>query len=275
MITKFNNYIRESRLIDYIEKSEKIQYLRQNNKIIESSEFNQYQLGIDNAVSSLGPGYGFSTDSSLSIYSPDSNPYVDLYARTAGTTSRLMQIIQQINKEMLGDHVFARKSDRFLEDIDEYKNIKILRIFANENLKLNVYISFDFRENEFFGVFRNFNASYNKPTFDTELLSDTRFNYIDKEYYLKLNQYIYKLVYNFFIPEPGMYKNLKQNNIVKDEAGQQKFLKEGKIVEVMGYNTDENNDAFIALEIEGKKFNITGNNYYYFKYWFEPIVVKG
>jgi len=240
--------------------------------IKESSEFNQYQLGIDNAVGYFGPGYGFATDPGLSIYSPDSNPYVDMYARTAGTTSHLMTLIKQMNKEIADDHVFARKSDRFLEDIDEYKNIKILRIFENENLKLNVYISFDFMDNEFFGVFRNFNSNYNKPTFDTELLSDTRFGYIDKEYYLKLNQYLYKLVYNFFIPEPGMYKNLKQNCLVKDEeTGEQRFLKEGKIVEVLGYNTDENNDPFITLKIQDKKFNITGNNYFYFKYRFDPL----
>ena len=268
MIIKFDKYLKESKLIEYIKRSEQVQMLR------ESSEFSQYQLGIDNAVSSFGPGWGFSTDPGLSIYSPDSNPYVDMYARQSGTMSKLMQIIKQVSKEMMDDHIFTRKSDRFLEDIDEYKNIKILRIFANENLKLNMYISFDFMDNEYFGVFRNFNASNTKPTFDTELLSDPKFNYIDKEYYLKLNQYIYKLVYNFFIPETGMYKNLKPDCIVKDEMGQLKYLKEGKIVEVMGYNTDENNDPFIVLEIEGKKFNITGNNYFFFKYWFDPITVK-
>ncbi len=271
MITKFNNYLKESRLIKYILQSEQQQLIR------EGSEFNQYQLGLDNGFGggALGVGYGFATDPGLSIYSPDSNPYVDMYARQAGTTSRLMQIIKQVSKEMMDDHVFARKSDRFLEDIDEYKNIKILRIFANENLKLNVYISFDFMEQEFFGVFRNFNSSHMKPTFDTELLGNPAFNYIDKEYYLKLNQYLYKLVYNFFIPEAGMYKNLKENCVVKDDnMGQLRYLKEGKIVEVLGYNTDENNDPYIVLKIEDKKFNITGNNYFYFKYWFDPIVVK-
>jgi hypothetical protein len=272
MIVKFENFINEKRLTDYIKRSEQNQKFVQSIK--ESSEFNQYQLGIDNAVSTFGPGWGWSTDPGLSIYSPDSNPYVDFYARSAGSTSRLMQIIQQVSKEMIDDHIFARKSDRFLEEIDEYKNIKILRIFKNEALKLNVYISFDFMDQEFFGVFRNFNASHNKPTFDTELLSDPKFKYIDKEYYLKLNQYIYKLIYNWFIPKAGMYKNLKQDCPLKDEMGQQKYMKEGKIVEIKGYNTDENGDPYITLEIEGKKYNIVGNNYFFFNYWFEPITVK-
>lgn len=268
MITKFKKYKTEFRLLEYINKSEHEQMIREN------SDYNQMQMGMG-GLSTFGTGgYGFATDPGLSIYSPDSNPYVDMYARQAGTTNKLMQIINQVSKEMSDDHIFVRKTDRFLEDIDEYKNIKILRIFANENLKLNVYISFDFTDQEYFGVFRNFNASNQKPTFDTELLSDPKFSYIDKEYYFKLNQYLYKLLYNFFIPEPGMYKNLKQNCIVKDGMGQLKYLKEGKTLEVKGYNTDENNDPFIVLEMEGKEFNITGNNYFYFKYWFEPIVVK-
>lgn len=267
MITKFNKYSSHSRLINYIKLSESKQRLFENN------DYNQMQMGAGGLATFGSGGYGFATDPSLSIYSPDSNPYVDMYSRSAGTTSRLMQIIKQVSQEM-DDHIFTRKTDRFLEDIDEYKNIKILRIFANESLKLNVYISFDFMEQEYFGVFRNFNSSLQKTTFDTELLSDPKFGYIDKEYYFKLNQYIYKLIYNFFIPEAGMYKNLKKDCIVKDEMGQLKYLKEGKIVEVKGYNTDENNDPYIALEIEGKKFNITGNNYFYFKYWFEPVIIK-
>lgn len=71
-----------------------------------------------------------------------------------------------------------------------------------------------------------------------------------------------------------MYKNLKQNCVLKDEAGQIKFLEEDRIVEVLGYNTDENNDPYIVLKIQDKKFNITGNNYFYFKYRFEPVTIK-
>jgi hypothetical protein len=266
MIVKFDKFVNETKLNEYIKKTE--------GKLYEGSEFNQYQMNLDQGMSSFGAGYGFATDPGLSIYSPDSNPYVDMYARQAGTTNHLMQVIKQVTNDMANDHVFARKSDRFLEEIDDYKNIKILRIFENENLKLNIYISFDFQDQEFFGVYRNFNSSYTKPTFDTELLGNPAFNYIDKEYYLKLNQYIYKLVYNFFIPEKGMYKNLKQNCVLKDETGQIKFLEEDRIVEVLGYNTDENNNPYIVLKIQDKKFNITGNNYFYFKYRFEPVTIK-
>ena len=39
-------------------------------------------------------------------------------------------------------------------------------------------------------------------------------------------------------------------------------------------NIDENNDPFISLKMEGKNFKITGNNYFYFKYWFDPITIK-
>lgn len=240
----------------------------------ESSEFNQYQMGLDYAFNSAGPGYGFATDPGLSIYSNDTSPYVDFYARTAGTTSRLMQITKQVFSDM-EDHLGTRKNDRFLLDIDEFKNLKILRIHENENMKINIYISFDFMEEEFFGVYRNFNNTTNKPRLESELFSNPKYSYMDKEYYLKLNQYLYKKLFNFFIPKPGLYRNLKPNNVVKsDDMGNQMFLKEGKIVEVLGYNLDESGDPFISLIIDGKKFNITGSNYFYFKWRFESTDKK-
>jgi len=242
--------------------------------ILESSEFNQFQLGLDYAFSTLGAGYGFANDPSLSIYSPDTNPFLDMYARNAGTTNRLMQITKQVFGEM-DDHIFTRKNDRFLLDLDEYKNLKILRIFPNENLKLNVYISFEFLEKEYFGVYRNFNSSYNKPKLESELFSNPEASYMDKEYYLKLNQYFYKKLYNFFIPEPGLYKNLKNNNKIKDDnMGSWFYLKENKIVEVLGYNLDENNDPYISLKIGEKRYVITGNDYFYFKWRFESADKK-
>jgi len=237
--------------------------------IKEGSEFNQYDMGQNGVQSFLG--YGFATDPGLSIYSNDSSPYTDYYARSAGTTSRLMQITKGVFNE-IGDHVSSRKNDRFLIDIDEYKNIKILRISENENLKINVYISFDFMEQEFFGIYRNYNISYAKPKLDSELFSNPTYSYMDKEYYLKLSKFLYKKIFNYFIPKPGLYRNLKNNNIIKsDDMGNIMYLKEGKIIEVLGYNLDENNDPYIHLKIDGKKFNITGNNYFYFKWRFEQM----
>jgi hypothetical protein len=52
--------------------------------------------------------------------------------------------------------------------------------------------------------------------------------------------------------------------------GRQFFLKEGKIVEVMGFNEDENNDPFIILKIKDQTFYIDKNNFYWFNWRFKP-----
>ena len=69
-----------------------------DNIIKEYSEFNQYQMDIG-AQNPLGPGFGFATDPSLSIYGQDGDsPYTDYYSRTGGSINRLNKFDEIINK---------------------------------------------------------------------------------------------------------------------------------------------------------------------------------
>lgn len=241
--------------------------------INENSEFNQFTNGDGGnlGMSTFGSmGWGFAQDPSLSIYSDDNRPYQDLYARQAGTTNKLFQMSQKAGRDLFGDLRFNIKNDIFLEDSNEYKKMKILRIVQNESLKLDIYISFEFNNEEFFGSFKNFNGSIKPPNFTCpELLNEFKYPYIDKEYFLKLNNFLYKKLIKWFKPEKGLYINLKPNNIIKDDMGRQFFLKEGKIVDVLGQNEDENGEYYITLKIKDKKFYIEKNNYYWFKWRFK------
>ena len=242
--------------------------------IKENSEFNQYLMGGE-TQNSLGPGYGFATDPGLSIYSNDNNPYQDLYARKAGTTNKLMQIARDAGKNLFNDPRFTRKNDKFVEDSEYYKKLKILRMYENKNLKLDIFVSFEFNEQEIFGVFRNFNGLTKPPALSApELFENGQYPYIDKEYILKLNNFLYKKLYNWFKPEPGLYINLKENNVIKDEMGRQLFLNKGKIVEIMGYNEDENNDPFAILKMKDQTYYIEKNNFYWINWRFDPANKK-
>jgi hypothetical protein len=233
----------------------------------ESSEFAQSQM---NQVSNpLGPGYGFAKDPSMSIYSDDVNPYIDNYARL----SQIVADLGRVMKELQGpiSTSFKNKVDYFLEDVEEYQNLKILRIFENTNLKLDVYISFDFMEEEFFGVFRNFNG-INEPKLDSDLFSDPRFTYINKEYYIKLKNYIYKILYNWFIPAPGDYKILSDELKMKNSMGQNVKIKKNATIYVKGYNTDANNDPFLMIRYKDDIYEIGKNDYFFFKYRTEKLI---
>jgi len=229
----------------------------------ESSEFGDMQMG--QLSNPLGPGFGFAQDPQLSIYSDDSSPYIDNYQRL----SRTVQDLSRVMKNLYGAGAISiskHKLDYFLEDVEDFQNLKILRIFENTKLNLDVFISFVFMEEEFFGVYRNFNG-LDKPKLDTDLFSDPRFSYIDGEYRLKMSNYFYKILYNWFIPTVGDWKVLKDELTVKNSMGDNHIIKKGSTIKIKGYNTDADNKPFLMLNYREDIYKITGNDFFYFKYW--------
>lgn len=235
--------------------------------LTESSEFHDMQMGM--GASPLGPGFAFGQvqDPSLGMYSDDSSPYVDNYARVGQMVNDLTRVMNNVMGDLRSD-IRMHKLDYFLEDIEEFKNLKILRIFKNNDMFLDVFISFELHEEEFFGVYKSFNG-VNDPKLKTDLFSDPRFNYIDTEYYLKLTKYLYKILFNWFIPTVGDYKVLQQFT-VKDNMGTKKILKKGCVFKVKGHN-EENGKLFIIIKYKEDIYTINDNDYYFFNYWTEKI----
>jgi hypothetical protein len=249
-------------------KYNKFRFLNENvDKINEATDFvdfMQFGLGSPN---SLSPGYGLGTDPQLSIYGQDDSPYVDFYARSRSFVTSVIDMTKMLYKTAQDDRY---KTDRFLEDVDEIKDLKILRLNVNENLKVDLYVSFGFYDQEFFGVYKNFNGLM-KPTLKCELYSDPMYNYIDTEYRLKFDNFLYKSISNWFKPNKGFYKNLKSDNQVKDDLGKLYKIKKDSIIECTGWSTDKDNEPYINLKINENKYYIAKNNFYFFNYWFEKV----
>jgi hypothetical protein len=234
--------------------------------IKESTEFADMQLG--QAGNPLGTGYGFAKDPTMSVYSDDSAPYVDNYTRMAQVVKELDRVANNMGSAV--SDTLRSKLDFFLEDIDEYKNLKILRIFPNDLMNVDIYLSFVFMDEEFFGVFKNFNG-INKPKFESDLFSDPRYGYINKEYYIKINNYFYKIIYNWFIPTPGTYMVINDTLKVKDSLGNNFNIKKNANIYVKGYNTDQDNEAYLIIKFKDDIYKITKNDYFYFKYWTKKL----
>lgn len=234
--------------------------------IKESTEFADMQLS--QGSNPLGAGYGFAKDPTMSVYSDDSAPYIDNYSRMSQVVQDLGRVMNNIGGSV--SDILRYKLDYFLEDIDEYKNLKILRMFNNNLMNIDIYISFVFMDEEFFGVFRNFNG-LNKPKFESDLFSDPKYGYMNKEYYIKLNNYFYKIIYNWFIPTPGTYIVLNDTIKVKDSLGSNFNIKKNANIYLKGYNTDQDNDAYLIIKFKDDIYKITKNDYYFFKYWTKKI----
>lgn len=235
----------------------------------EGSEFQQYQFGIEPMGTQGGGGqYAFAQDPSMSYYNYQDSPYTDFYARQSGLVANLNMAAKNATNQ--SDIIF-KDQNPFLEDINLYKNIKILRIFENNNLKLDVFISFLYDKNEYFGALRNFNG-LDKPKFESEIFYDPEYQYrFNAEYKLKLGNFFYKKLEKWFIPEKGFYKNMKNENKVKDSLGKLFEMKTDQVAEVLGYNMNSDNKPYIILKYKDKTYHVEGNDYYYFKWRFEKL----
>jgi len=230
------------------------------------SDFNQFSQG---SVSphSLGPGYGFATDPSLSIYGNQDSPYTDPYSRTPMFVNALQSVIKNLNGEGLGSYG-GIKYDQFLEDVDSYTDLTILRINKNTNQYLDVYISFKFDGDEFFGIYKDFNG-IEKPTLRTDLYTDSNYKYIDETYKLKIDNYLYQIITNWFKPAKTQYICLKDSVSVRDKMGDKFLLPEKAIIKVIDANVDKDTNSYIKFDYKGEKYVINKNDYYFFNYWFE------
>jgi len=230
----------------------------------------QYQFGIEPMGTQGGGGqFAFAQNPQTSYFNYQDSPYTDFYARQSGLVANL----QQATKSATGG-IITKSLNPFLEDINMYKNLKILRIFENVNLNLDIYISFLYENVEFFGAFKNYNG-VSKPKLQTELFYDTEYKFrFDGEYKIRLSNYFYKKLEKWFIPDDGFYKNLKNDNIVKDSMGKMYELDPNKTVEVLGYNITPDKKPYIILKCDGEIYHIEGNDYYFFKWRFEKINEK-
>jgi hypothetical protein len=248
-------------------KFNKFHFIKEH-MINENSEFffNQFDLGPASMGAFAGAGYGWAVDPSVSIFSQQDSPYVDAYGRSSGLVAQL----NRIQKSIWSQQDFSyTKADKFVEDINLFDNLKILRLNENYQNSIDVFISFEYDEREFFGVYKNFNG-LDKPKLISDFTTDPEcMSFLTPEYFLKMSNYFYKVLDNWFKPQKGFYTNLKADNPVKDQFGSIVKLKKGILVEVIGYNVDKDDDYYVHLKIKDNDYYIYKNDYFWFKYRFE------
>lgn len=209
----------------------------------------------------------FASDKYFNIGNPDS-PYTDYYSQNRGMVNSMMDLTKKIalTTTMNFDQV---KDDLFLEDIENYTDLKILRMNRNDKGTLDLFISYCYGGEEFYGIYKDYNNQFQKSVLRTELVSDPRYRF-DEQYMMKLDNYIYGLLEKWFKPKKGNYKSLDSTQ-VKDSFGRQFVLKINSIINCEGWNVDENGQPYVVLKYKDIEYTISGNNYYWFNYRFQKI----
>lgn len=147
----------------------------------------------------------------------------------------------------------------------EHQNIdklKILRIISNDRVNYDVYVSFLVNDNEYFGVVKNILNPL--PRLVSEVFKDT--NLVQsKEWRVKIEGLIIKTIKVWLKPEIGEYTLLKNQILCTNNiTGENILLNGGTDIKVI-----RSMETSITIEYDNKFYNLTGDNFIYFNYWFK------
>jgi hypothetical protein len=143
-------------------------------------------------------------------------------------------------------------------------NLKILRINKSNSINYNVYISFVIMDKLYWGVVENIMGS--EPILKSEVFSDNDL-YQAKEWVVKTKGLIIKTIKEWLKPEPGTYKLLNDEVICYSvETGKQLSMKMGIEIELIRSHSDK-----IIISHTDDRYNLVGDNYIFFNWWFEKI----
>jgi hypothetical protein len=218
--------------------------------ITELSEFNLQRFNSDSVQASVSVD-----DPSLSINAFDKNQ--DMIRQA-------MSRINDIMYNLKGTNAYkALRSKLALEDQD-ITALKVLRIIKSTSLKYDVYIAFTIGEEEYWGVVEDMMS--NSPEFTSEVFKNVDL-YQPKEWIIKIKGLIIKTLKAWLKPEPGMYRLL--NNEVycySTETGKQLKMDAGIEIELIRAHNDK-----IIIKHHTDIYNLVGDNYIYFNWWFEKL----
>jgi hypothetical protein len=219
--------------------------------ILEFTEFNAMRLGNDSVPQSTHVD-----NPSLSLGS-----YNRFQANVANSVNRLSDIFKKISLTTTG---FSMKNGDTIE-IKDIKNLKVLRIFPKNDIKYNIYISFELNKKEYFGIIKDI---FNNPQFSCELFTDREYM-LSRELIIRIKGNIIKAIKKWLDIKQGKYILLKELNVKDKYKGYIILIKPNEIVNVVNTNSDN-----LIIEYDNNHYIIDGKNFLYFNYYFKPIKEK-
>jgi hypothetical protein len=142
--------------------------------------------------------------------------------------------------------------------------MKILKIVKTNGIYYDVYLTFVIDDYEYWGVIKNIMGL--EPIFTSEVFKDFDL-YQSKEWIIKIKGLVIKTIKTWLKPEPGNYKLLNDEILCySTETG--KLLKMEKGIEI---ELIRSHDTKIIIKYENDYYNLVGDNYIYFNWWFEKL----
>jgi len=222
---------------------------KRNKLILEFTEFNMQRLNPDSVQASMHVD-----DPSLSI---------NAFDKHQDAIRQAMSRVNDILWNLTGSNAYKNLRGKLALEDQDIKSMKILRIVKVNGINYDVYVTFVIGDNEYWGVINNILTN---PELESEVFKDYDL-YQAKEWIIKIKGLVIKTIKEWLKPEPGKYKLINDEVICFSiETGRQLEMKKGIEIELVRAHENK-----IVVRHESETYNLVGDNYVYFNWWFEKI----
>ena len=223
---------------------------RRNKLILEFTEFNMQRLNPDSVQASMHVD-----DPSLST---------NAFDKHQDAIRQAMSRVNDILWNLTGSNAYKNLRGKLALEDQDIKSMKILRIVKVNGINYDVYITFVIGDNEYWGVINGILTT--NPDLESEVFKDYDL-YQAKEWIIKIKGLVIKTIKTWMKPEPGKYKLLNDEVLCYSiETGRQLKMEKGIEIELV-----RSYDNKIVIRHESETYNLVGDNYVYFNWWFENI----
>lgn len=176
------------------------------------------------------------------------------------------QAISRLN--LLSNSIKGGASYKFLKsklslEEQDIKKLNIVKIVKDLNFDYDVYIKFEIKEKEYWGVIKDI---IKNPEIKSEVFLDGELIQT-KEWEIKTKGVIINSVKDFLKPQFGHFKSIKDDiHCFSELTGKLLKLRSGEEIEVL-----KSYDDRIIFEFKGEKYRLVGDYFIYFNWWFEFI----
>jgi hypothetical protein len=199
-----------------------------------------------------------------SIHVDDPQLSIDAFDKHQDGIRQALSRINDILYKVKGSTAYSNLRSKLSLDDQDIQSMKILRIVKNETLKYTAYITLVIDGEEYWGEVEDVVGL--NPTFSSELFKD--FDLLQpKEWVIKIKGLVIKTLRTWLKPENGNYKLLNNEVICySTETGRQLSMQQGIEIEVL-----KSYDNKIVIKHESDTYNLIGDNFIYFNWWFEKV----
>jgi hypothetical protein len=162
-----------------------------------------------------------------------------------------------------GTTAYSQLRSKLALENQDIKSLKIQKIVKN-SIKYDAYITTTIGDEDYWGVVEDVQSP--NPDFTSEIFKDFDL-YQPKEWTIKIKGLVIKTIKQWLKPEPGLYR-LLNDEVICYSVDTGKLLKMENGIEV---DLVRSYDDKIIIRYDSNTYNLVGDNYIYFNWWFEKI----